>query len=434
MKIELIFPALQKRARPLGRSTVPPLGLTLVAALTPPGIDVSLTDENVTPVDLDKDVDLVGISAVTLAAPRAYEIADAYRRRGIPVVLGGVHPTLCPDEAAEHADSIVIGEAEGTWPTLVEDFAAGRLRERYERSERPSLVGLPLPRRDLLAPNRYLFTGTVSTTRGCPFACSFCSVTAFFGHTYRSRPIDEVMAEIDTLKRNRFLFFTDDNIVASPRYAKELFRALVPCRKRWVGQASINIAKEEELLALAAASGCVGLMIGLESVTPASLAAVQKRVNVPDEYGPAIKKIQAHGIAVHGFFIFGFDADEETVFERTIRFCRTVRLNTANFGILMPFPGTSLYESLDAERRILTKDWRQYDDNLVFRPKGMSVDALERGTRWAWQAFYSLPSMWERLGATQRNVLALWAINLYMRWFFIRARNRRRLSPPPALG
>ena len=408
---------------------MPPLGIALVAALTPPGVDVSLTDENVTAVDLEKDVDLVGISVVTLAAPRAYEIADGFRARGVKVVLGGVHATLCPDEAGEHADAVVMGEAEGVWPTLVEDFMAGRLQRTYQNRERPSLAGLPIPRRDLLARNGYLFRGTLSTTRGCPFSCSFCSVTSFFGHTYRSRPLDEVLAEIDALADSRFLFFVDDNIVGNPRYARELFQALVPYRKKWIAQASINIANDEELLRLAAAGGCVGVLIGLESVSPASLAGVHKKINVPDEYGPAITRIRSHGIAVHGFFIFGFDDDDESVFERTVRFCQEARLESASFGVLMPLPGTFLYQSLDREKRILTKDWTRYDDNAVFEPTGMSTDALERGTQWAWQEFYSLPSIWKRLGTVHHpNVLALWVINLYIRYFYLSARTRRRAS------
>jgi radical SAM superfamily enzyme YgiQ (UPF0313 family) len=301
---------------------MPPLGIAQVAALTPPGIEVSVTDENVTPLNLEKEVDLVGITTMTMTAPRAYEIADCFRGRGVKVVLGGVHATFFPEEASQHADAVVMGEAEGLWPTVIEDVMANRLREIYQNREPPSLVGLPIPRRDLFAKGGYLFANTVSTTRGCPFSCAYCSVTSFFGRSYRSRPIGEVLAEIDTLENNRYVFFVDDNIVGNPRYAKELFGALVPLRRKWAAQASITIANDEELLALAAASGCVSVLIGFESVSPASLASVHKRINVPDEYGAAVKRIQSHGIAVHGFFIFGFDEDDEGVFERTVRFCQ----------------------------------------------------------------------------------------------------------------
>ena len=434
MRIELIFPALRKRARPLGRTTVPPLGVATVAALTPPGIDVSLTDENVTRIDYDKDVDLVGISTVTLAAPHVYEIADAFRARGVPVVLGGVHATFCPAEAGEHADAVVRGEAEGAWPTLLEDFQAGRLQKVYQNAERPRLAGLPIPRRDLLASHAYLVGSTISTTRGCPFACSFCSVTTFFGRTYRSRPIDEVVAELDTLKGSRLLFIVDDNIVGNPRYARELFRALVPYGTKWIAQASINIADDAELLELAAASGCVALLIGLESVSPASLAGVHKRVNVPEEFGPAIARIRAHGIAVHGFFIFGFDEDDETVFERTVRFCQAAKLEGASFGVLVPFPGTPLARALDREDRIFNRDWTTYDDNVVFEPKGMSAAALERGTQWAWRDFYGLRSIWRRLGLAHPNLLALWLVNLYVRFFYVAARARRQTAVEASPG
>jgi radical SAM superfamily enzyme YgiQ (UPF0313 family) len=356
---------------------------------------------------------------MAMTAPRAYEIADAFRARGVKVVLGGVHATFFPEEAGEHADVVVLGEAEGIWPSLIEDVMAGRLQKTYHRRDRPSLDGLPTPRRDLFVKSRYAFSNTISATRGCPYSCSYCSVTSFFGHTYRLRPVEEVVAEVDTLRDAKYLAFVDDNIAANPRYAKDLFRALIPYRKRWVAEASIGIAKDEELLRLAAASGCISVLIGFESVSPTALASVGKRVNVPEEYEPAIKRIQSYGIAVHGFFIFGLDGDDEGVFERTVRYCQEMRLETASFSALVPFPGTSIYQSLEREGRILTKDWARYDGSIVFEPKGMSADTLERGTRWAWREFYSLPSIWGRLGVLRPNVLPMWLVNLYIRFLYL---------------
>jgi len=220
------------------------------------------------------------------------------------------------------------------------------------------------------------------------------------------------------------LFFVDDNIVGNPRYAKELFRALIPYKKKRAAQASITMAKDEELLALAAASGCAGVLIGFESISPASLAAAHKRINVPDQYEHAIKRIQSHGIAVHGFFMFGFDQDDDGVFERTVRFCQKMRLESASFSVLVPLPGTTLFQSLEREGRIPTKDWSRYHGGTLVKPKGMSIDTLERGTHWAWREFYSLPSIWRRLGMPRRNLLPVWAINLYFRLRYLSLRVR----------
>jgi len=391
------------------------LGLAMVAALTPPEVEVSLTDENVTVIDFEKGADLVGITALTGTAQRAYEIADTFRARGVKVILGGIHPSVLPEEASQHADAVVIGEAEGIWSNLIKDFKANKLQRVYRQHERPSLLGLPIPRRDLFTEEAYFLRHTISTTRGCPYSCSFCSVTSFFGHTYRCRPVEEILKEVETFNDRKLIGFVDDNIGGNPKFAKELFRALVPYKIKWVGQASVTIARDDELLKLAAASGCLGLLIGFESLSPANLAAVGKRINVVDEYENVIRKIHSHGIAIHGLFIFGFDEDDEDVFKRTVRFAQKMRLETAQFGCLAPYPGTALCESLEKAGRIITKDWSQYGYNLVFEPKPMSREMLQKGNDWAWREFYSIPSIWRRLGVARRNLRLLWAINLYYR-------------------
>jgi len=387
----------------------------MVAALTPPEVEVSLVDENVSAIDFQKETDLVGITATTVTAQRAYEIADAFRARGVKVVLGGVHPSFLPEEASQHADAVVIGEAEGVWPSLIEDFKAHKLKRMYRHNEHISLINLPKPRRDLFPKSAYLTEYTLSTTRGCPYSCSFCTVTAFFGHTYRCRPVEEVLEEIETFKAKKFVVFIDDNIVGNPKFAKELFHALIPYKIKWISQASITIARDEELLKLAADSGCICLLVGFESLSPANLASVGKRINVVDEYGQAIRKIHSYGIALHGFFIFGFDGDDEAVFERTVAFAQKMRLESAQFDILTPYPGTALYESMDKAGRIITKDWSQYGYNPVFEPKSMSREVLQKGRDWAWREFYSLPSIWNRVGVARRNLATLWALNLYFR-------------------
>jgi len=391
------------------------LGLAIVAAVTPPDIEVSLTDENVTVIDFQKETDLVGITVLTVTAQRAYEIADTFRARGVKVVLGGIHPGMLLEEASQHADAVVIGEAEGIWPNLIEDFKTNNLQRVYRQHERPSLLNLPIPRRDLFTEGAYLVRHTISTTRGCPYSCSFCSVTSFFGHTYRCRPVEEIIKEIETFNKRELIVFVDDNIVGKPKFAKELFRSLIPYKIKWVGQASVTVARDDELLKLAAASGCIDLFIGFESLSPANLAAVGKKINVVDEYENVIKKIHSHGIAIHGFFIFGFDEDDEDVFRRTVRFAQKMRLESAQFDFLTPYPGTTFCESMDEAGRILTRDWSQYGYNLVFEPKPMSREVLQKGHDWVWREFYSIPSIWKRVGVARRNSATLWAVNLYYR-------------------
>ena len=418
MKLDLIVPATQENLRKRRKAICPPLGLAMVAAVTPSDVEVSLTDENVTVIDFQRETDLVGITALTTTARRAYEIADTFRARGMKVILGGSHPSALPEEASQHADAVVIGEAEEIWPNVIKDFKANKLQRVYSQRERPSLVNLPLPRRDLFARGSYYFTNTLSTTRGCPYSCSFCSVTSFFGHTYRCRPVEEILKEIETLDLRRLIGFVDDNIVGNLKFAKELFRALVPYKIKWVAQASVTIARDDELLKLAAASGCIALLIGFETLSPANLAAVGKRVNVVDEYETVIRKIHSHGIAIHGFFILGLDGDDEGVFERTLYFAQKMRLESAQFAWPVPYPGTALCESLGKAGRIVTKDWSQYESNPVFELKLMSRETLQKRRDWVWREFYSLPSIWSRIGLAHRNLAILWVVNLYYRAFW----------------
>jgi radical SAM superfamily enzyme YgiQ (UPF0313 family) len=387
--------------------------MATIAALTPPEVEVSITDENVTRVDYLKETDMVGITALTSTAHRAYEIADAFRAMGKKVVLGGIHPSIMPEEAGQHADAVVIGEAEGIWPQVIADFQANKLQKTYQNKERPVLSGLPQPRRNLCAKRGYYYTNTIYTTRGCPYACSFCTVTSFFGRTYRCRPVEEVIAEAKTLNRKKYFIFLDDNIVGNPAYSKELFRALIPLKIKWVGQCSVTITKDDELLRLAAESGCVDLFIGLESLSPVSLKAINKKTNSVDEYETIIKKLHSAGIGVHGFFIFGLDGDDSGSFMRTVRFAQNVRLESAQFDILTPYPGTAIFKSLEKEGRILSKDWSQYGHDLMFTPKGLSRDQLQEGRKLAWREFYSLSSIRKRLGARHHNPLLFWTANLF---------------------
>jgi len=406
----------------------------MIAALTSPEIEVSLTDENFTVIDFQKEIDLVGITTMTITATRAYEIADTFRAKGVKVILGGSHPSALPKEASQHADAVVIGEAEGIWANVIKDFKENKLKKIYSQSGQPSLLNLPIPRRDLFADGAYFFKNTISTTRGCPNACSFCSVTSFFGNTYRCRPLEEILKEIETMNYKKLIWFVDDNIIGNPKFAKELFRALVPYKLKWAAQASVKIARNNELLKLAAASGCIILLIGFETLSQDNLAAMGKRVNVVDEYERVIRKIHSHGIAIHGFFILGLDKDDEYVFERTVRFAQKMKLESAQFAWPVPYPGTALYESLDKAGRIVTKDWSRYESSVVFETKLMSREILQKGRDWVWREFYSLPSIWRRLGITHRYSVPLWVLNLYYRSFWQRKsrtnKDSNKFKPP----
>jgi len=373
------------------------LTLPAVAALTPPDVEVSITDENVEEIDYAEPVDLVGLTAMTMHAPAAYKIAQRFRARGVPVVMGGIHASLVPEEAKAHVDSVVVGEAEGLWGGIVEDARRGSLRPFYRAQGHPDLSGLPRPRMDLLKAEAYDQVACVQTTRGCPFQCDYCSVSRFFGRTYRTRPVDEVVREVEALGE-RFVAFVDDNIVGDPRHARSLFEALMPLRIKWGSQASLSIAQNPELLRLAAESGCYSLFIGIESLDPENLEGVHKRVNRVDQYERSLRAIRDHGIMVVGSFILGLDNDDEGVFERTLRFCEKNEIELPVFFILTPLPGTPLYGRMEAEGRILTKDWEMYDGmHVVFRPRLMSPETLQRGFQWLCQEAFSWRSIAKRI-------------------------------------
>jgi len=370
--------------------------LPVLASLTPPGANIHLVDENVETVNLAEPADLVAISCMTASAPPGYEIADHFRARGVPVVMGGMHPSALPQEAAEHADAVVIGEAENQWPGVFADFAAGRPQQFYRTEERPQLKDLPIPRRDLLRTDRYLTVNLVQTARGCPHACDFCSVSPMFGRRYRFRPIPEVIEEIRSLG-SRTVGFPDDNIVASPRRAKELFEALLPLNLRWVGQGDLSMAKDEELLKLMARSGCMAMFVGLESLSQDSLAAANKQPNIGLDYEQAIAAIHRHGIDIIGSFVFGLDPAQPDVFRQTVAFVERVKLGMAQFPVLTPFPGTPVYDQLKKEGRITSFDWSLYDmRNVVYQPRNMTAAELLQGRRYASRRFYSLPSILRR--------------------------------------
>ncbi len=366
-----------------------------VAASMPPGTECRIVDEDVEPLDFGADVDVVGISLMTCNAPRAYEIAAEYRRRGRTVVLGGYHPTFLPHEAAKYADAVCVGEAESTVPALMADYRAGRLRPIYVEKPGP-LAGLPVPDRRLIRGEAYVTPNAIQATRGCPHGCTFCSVSAFAGRRFRTRPVDEVVDEARGL--GRWLLFMDDNIVAEPDYAKELFAALAPLRKVWFSQASVRLASDPELLDLAARSGCRGVFVGFESLSDRSLSAWRKTPNRARDYGQVVARLHEHGIGVFGGFVFGNDDDDENVFARTLDFLRAARVDALQATILTPFPGTPLFDLMQRQGRLRTLDWGEYDfGHVVFEPARMSAEDLRQGQNWVQSRFYSWGETTRRL-------------------------------------
>lgn len=345
---------------------------------------------------------------MTASSPRAYEIGDVFREKGVPVVLGGMHATAMPEEAAKHADAVVIGEAEGNWERLIQDLKnKGKkgLATFYRNSQRPDPTKIPVPRRELVENKRYLLTRFLQLTRGCPFDCNFCSVSRFFGKKYRFRPVKKVIEEIKGMigkpLKTRFLGFLDDNIVGNINYARELFKALIPYNLLWVGQSSIDIARHDDVLQLAAASGCKGLFIGFESISEASLKETNKFHNRINFYEKAIKKIHQVGISIEGAFIFGFDHDDKGIFKKTVEFIEKVKLDIIQFTILTPLPATKLYDKLEKEGRIIDRNWSNYDfSHAVFRPKLMTAQELKEGYDWAYRKIYTLPSIFKRVGGS----------------------------------
>jgi radical SAM superfamily enzyme YgiQ (UPF0313 family) len=384
----------------------PGLGLYTVAALTPPDIEVKVIDESVEEIGDDFRPDLVGISVQTPTAPYAYELSARYRATGTPVVLGGIHVSLNPDEAAEHADAIVIGEAELTWPTLIEDFRRGTLDRSYCANELADLDASPPPRRDLMRLDDYQIPCVVQASKGCPFGCEFCSLHAYVGHRPRFRRIDRVIEEIRALPDGNAVLFTDDNIYANRKFARQLFGALAPLKRNWVAESTWHIAFDDETLTLARDAGCVGLFVGFDSINQQHMIRKVPGHGDPEEiYVQAIRNIVKKGVACVAAFVFGLDSDDTTVFERSFNVARSGGANLVNFSVLIPYPGTPLFKRLDQEGRITERDWSKYiSPNVCFEPKCMSAADLYEGTLWAQKEFFSLRHVIKTAVRTSRQL------------------------------
>jgi len=400
-KVLLIFP--REKGIKFSNDTLypfPMLGLTLLASLFPEHYEVKIINEAIEEVDFGVDVDLVGITGLTCVIKRAYTIADRFRERGVKVILGGVHPSLLPDEAKEHADSVFIGEAEGMLGKVVEDFEAGELKPFYKNEDRSDLKGIPLPRRDLLGKHYSPFFKAVETTRGCPNRCEFCSVPTINGKRYRIRPLEEVDRELSAIikKRGEYLFLADDNVTAKEDYALGLFEVFKRHEVKWMGFTTIKIAMNEGLLRKARESGCISLFIGFESLLQENLDHVSKRFVNAKELSSLVKIIQGHHIGIHGSFIFGFDGDDPAIFKKTVEFVQKNNIELPSFSILTPFPGTPLQKRLEEEGRIFDRDWSHYDmSHVVYKPEKMTVQELQEGYLWAQKYICAPRSILKRL-------------------------------------
>jgi radical SAM superfamily enzyme YgiQ (UPF0313 family) len=413
MRVTLIEPAMIKRD---GLSEKPswvlqPLSLATLAGLTPADVEVQAVDDRVEAIDYDEPRDLVGLSVKTFTARRAYQIAAEFRRRGVPVILGGHHPTLLPEEAGRHADSLLLGEAEGVWPEVLADLRRGRLQPVYRQGANLPLAGLRVDR-SIFTGKRYLPMAMIETTRGCPFSCNFCSVTAFFGRSFRHRPPAEVTAEIEAAGR-KLVFLVDDNIVADRRAAKELCRALIPLGIRWISQASLTMTRDRELMRLMRESGCAGVLVGIESLSRGNLEQIRKGWNtVGIGYEEALAIARDHGIAIVGSFILGMDDDTAESLDLTVEFAVRQRLFAVLFNLLTPYPGTELYETFCKQGRLSRPRW--WNDpgytygSMVFEPKGITGEDLSRKRLQMYRQFYGPHSLMRRLCEPRANARDLW--------------------------
>lgn len=395
----------------------PSLSLAAIAAVTPPEWDVALCDDHSEHIDFDADADLIALTAMTPQAPRAYEIAAGFKKRGKSVVMGGFHASNMPDEALAHVDAVVVGEGELVWPRLLADFTLGLLKHIYKPDVLINMDDIPFARREIFRGKGYLLTNTIQTTRGCPFDCEFCSVTAFYGRNYRKRQVDQVLTELQQLRKaNSFVFFVDDNIVADRRYALSLFQGMKGMGFKWLSHAPIDFAGDRELMRAAGESGCLGMFVGFESLNQESLSAMGKVTNRAQTFMADALAFRDNGIGILGSFVLGYDGDTPEIFPKLLRFCEQAQLEAAIFPLLTPYPGTKVRRRLEAEGRIISNDWRDYDmEHINFEPRGMTIRQLQEGYDWLNSSFYSFASMYRRLFKLHRSVQVFGPMNIGFR-------------------
>ncbi len=416
MKIKLIMPAWPKSSLwgKMG-SGIPSLSLATVAALTPPEHEVSIIYDEKGPINYDDPVDVVGMTGMTPVSKRAYEISAEFRKRGVFTVMGGIHATMVPEEAALHFDSVIIGEGERTWQELLRDYEKGRDNvKKFYRND--GLIDLetesPIPRLDFYRKQGFFLPNIIQTTRGCPFNCEFCTVTKFFGRSYRHKSHAQVVREIEAMDRDRFrgneVFFCDDNIVANRNFLIKMCDDVTPFKINWYAQSTAAVADDDEVLRKMEQAGCKVLFVGFDSLNQESLDGIDKGHNVVEKYATVVKKFHDRGISIHGSFMFGFDHDGIDVFRKFIDFGMKVKLDAAFLTIVTPFPGTRIHERLKAEGRIFDYDWEHYDiSTVVYQPANLSVKDLQEGYWWMFREFHTYPNIFKRLWRSTPS----WLIN-----------------------
>ena len=403
MRLTLVHPCIGRKPgqRYIRSWQMEPLPPAAIAGLTPRDVEVRFYDDRMETIPFDEPTDLVALSVETYTAKRAYQIASEYRQRRVPVVMGGFHSSLCPDEVSRYAESVIVGEAEEIWPRVIDDFRHDRLEPIYRAARRPPLRG-HAPNRRIFAGKRYLPIGLVEAGRGCHFRCEFCAVQSMFANTQTRRPLDEVISEVASLRGSRRLFFfVDDNITSNMADAKAFFRELARLGIRWVSQSSINAAHDEEFLELMTHSGCQGVLIGFESLNQKALAAMNKGFNtMRGGYEVALRNLRRHGLRLYATFIFGYDADTAESFAEATDFARANNFYIAAFNHLTPFPGTPLYSRLESQKRLLFDAWwldERYRYNMVpFQPASMAPEELQRECLAARRSFYAWSSIIRR--------------------------------------
>lgn len=423
MKIALISPKgplYRSRGGIFGKSLrYQPLTLTTLAALVPDELEpeFELYDEGTGDVPLDIDADIIGLTVITGSAPRSYELANEFRRRGKTVVLGGPHVTLLPDEAQQHADAICVGYAEESWPQLLRDHAAGKLQPRYEQAPDFELVNLPFARRELFNKSDYLSQAVFEATRACAHKCEFCVSPTAWGRKQFQKPIAHVIEDIKRVGSRRILFI-DLNLVSDTSYARELFTALIPLKVRWFGLATSLIGRDPSLMDLMQKSGCTGLLIGFESILPEGLGSFDKKFNDPSLYAGLIRDLHKRGISIQGCFVFGNDEDTLDTFDATAEFVIKTRIDLPRFAVLTPFPSTPLFKRFDAEGRIKTRNWELYDgQHVVFRPKNMTEAQLLAGHERAWKQVYRWGPIFSRMRHAGTQIPLSLAANIGYRYY-----------------
>mgnify|MGYP001812108217 FL=1 len=436
VKVLLITPtALDREGKPIRKPRVflPGLTLPMLAAVTPPEVEVTLHHDTIKEVPYDEHWDLVGITGMGNGIVRGWQIAGEFRERGVPVVLGGVAASLSdPELSFPYVDSIVIGEAEELWPRVVSDAAAGRLKPLYRAERRPPIESLPCPRYDLMRRQDHGFFRPVQATRGCPFHCSFCSVTSFFGGTHRKAPVENVIRDVRAVKRRgyRFIAFIDDNIGVDVDYAARLWEALIPEKITWVSQCGIHIADHPELLDLAHRSGCRLLSVGVESDNEATLEALNKKWNRPSRYTEAIARVRKYGIDFSTEMIVGADGDDDRFYEKAFRFMMDHRITLPRVHVLTPTPGTPLWDQMVEEGRIISSDYTLFSGSeVIYEPRDLSKDALSRGYWQLCDQLFAWTSIRRRLSALPSGFGAFMrafvlGANLQYRWHV-----QQRISP-----